>query len=110
MPELPEVETVRRRLVDHVVGKQIAAVDILHSKPAKFSITDVQGKKIVNVRRRSKVLILDLSDGHSLLVHLKMTGQLLYVTGKQRVGGGHPSAAWLANLPNSHTRIAWHFS
>lgn len=60
MPELPEVETIRRQLSQKIVGKKL------------------DGKKIVGVRRRAKILIIDFSDGTSLLFHLKLTGQLIF--------------------------------
>ena len=60
MPELPEVETIRRQLDQKIVGKKL------------------NGKKIVGVRRRAKILIIDFSGGSSLIFHLKMTGQLIY--------------------------------
>ena len=60
MPELPEVETIRRQLDKKIVGKKL------------------NGKKIVGVRRRAKILIIDFSDGSSLVFHLKLTGQLIF--------------------------------
>ena len=60
MPELPEVETIRRQLAEKIVNKKL------------------DGKKIIGVRRRAKVLIIDFSDGSSLLIHLKLTGQLIF--------------------------------
>jgi formamidopyrimidine-DNA glycosylase len=60
MPELPEVETVRRQLERKIVGKELAK------------------KKIVGLRRMAKILIIDFADGQSLLFHLKMTGQLIF--------------------------------
>ncbi|PIS17530.1 MAG: formamidopyrimidine-DNA glycosylase [Candidatus Nealsonbacteria bacterium CG09_land_8_20_14_0_10_42_14] len=60
MPELPEVETIRRQLEKKIVGKKL------------------NGKKITAVRRRAKVLMIDFSDGTSLVFHLKLTGQLIF--------------------------------
>ena len=60
MPELPEVETIRRQLGQEIVGKKL------------------DGQKIVGVRRRAKILIIDFSDGSSLIFHLKLTGQLIF--------------------------------
>src|SRR3989338_4543166 len=67
MPELPEVETIRRQLREKIVGKK------LDGPPAGEA-----GKKIVDVRRRAKILIIDFSDGSSLIFHLKLTGQLIF--------------------------------
>lgn len=60
MPELPEVETIRRQLAKKIVGKKL------------------NGKKIKAVRRRAKVLMIDFADGSSLVFHLKLTGQLIF--------------------------------
>lgn len=111
MPELPEVETVRKRLQEVLPGKTLVGVDIFHAKPARFSAEQITGRKILEVRRRSKNIIIDLEDDISLIVHLKMTGQLIFVDQqKKRVGGGHPNSDWTDNLPNSHTRLAFHTS
>jgi len=86
MPELPEVETVRRGLLKLVVGKTIKSVE--HDWPKSFpnSQSDVGsfllGASITNVRRRAKILIIDLSTDYSLVIHLKMTGQLVFVQQK----------------------------
>ncbi len=83
MPELPEVETVRLGLVSLIVGKSITKIthDWAKSFPnpetevSKFAI----GAEIVDVRRRAKVLMIDLSTGYTFVIHLKMTGQLVFV-------------------------------
>jgi len=74
MPELPEVETIRRQLSQKIVGKRL------------------NGQKIVGVRRRAKILIIDFNDGTSLIFHLKLTGQLIF-NGK----------------PSQHTRKVFNF-
>lgn len=60
MPELPEVETIRRQLRDKIVGKEL------------------DGQKIVDLKRRGKILIIEFKDGSSLIFHLKLTGQLIF--------------------------------
>ncbi len=83
MPELPEVETIKRELEKAVLGKKILEVCIHHPKvirePAaeKFK-TGLTGASIKNILRKAKVLIVELSNGKSLVIHLKMTGQLVY--------------------------------
>lgn len=83
MPELPEVETIKRELEKAVLGKKIAEVVINNPKlirqvsPSEFK-KSVIGSTIKNILRKAKVLILELSDGKSLVIHLKMTGQLVY--------------------------------
>lgn len=96
MPELPEVETVRRGLERLVVGKKIVAVT--HDTPKSFPNTpsDVEqfliSSTIVAVRRRAKVLLIDLDTDYTLVTHLKMTGQLVYVQKKLPTGPVSASA------------------
>ena len=82
MPELPEVETVRGGLQKLIVGEQIMSVDCLCDKSLPVSPADVKqfiiGSTVTTVRRRAKMLMIDLSNGYTLLVHLKMTGQMVY--------------------------------
>lgn len=122
MPELPEVETIRRGLADVLPGARMAAVDVLFEKSMPVSAekkkAHVIGAEITGVRRRGKVMIIDLSSGYSLLIHLKMTGQLVFdvappreTTGKQeeytRIGGGHPTKSMAADLPDKSTRVVF---
>lgn len=108
MPELPEVETVRAGLNKLIVGKTITHVEYDWPKSFPNSPNDVAafliGAKISAVRRRAKVLIIDLSTSYSLVVHLKMTGQLVYVD-NERWGAGHPNDSLVGNLPDKSTRV-----
>lgn len=112
MPELPEVETVRSGLVRLIVGKKIT--DVSHDWPKSFpnAPTDVRqfllGAQITDVRRRAKVLLIDFDSGYSLVIHLKMTGQMVYV-GEQRFGAGHPSDSLIQQLPDRSTRVTLTF-
>jgi len=80
MPELPEVETIRRGLETTIVGKTIVDVDVLD--PYMLSILKeefkekLKGKRIEGVRRRGKYLIFELEGNEELIIHLRMTGQL----------------------------------
>lgn len=81
MPELPEVETIRRQLEKEIVGRRVMAVDVRFAKrlnlpPAEFAKRLV-GKRVAAIRRRAKLLLIELSGGRTLVVHLKMTGRLL---------------------------------
>jgi formamidopyrimidine-DNA glycosylase len=106
MPELPEVETIRRRLAELVVGKTISQVEVLRSRSFQGESAKLIGQKIVAVNRRAKILQLKLANDLTILVHLKMTGQLILVQADgNRVGGGHPTADWTQTLPSSHTRV-----
>lgn len=83
MPELPEVETIKRDLEKIIVGKKITEVLVRNAlvirEPSlqKFK-QGLSGVRINKVLRRAKVIILELSNGKSLVIHLKMTGQLVY--------------------------------
>jgi formamidopyrimidine-DNA glycosylase len=83
MPELPEVETVRLGLVSLIVGKSITKITHDRAKSFPNPETEVSkfaiGAKIIDVRRRAKVLMIDLSTGYTFVIHLKMTGQLVFV-------------------------------
>ena len=81
MPELPEVETIRRQLEKEVVGATIQGVDVrfagrLNVKPDEF-VRAAEGAKIVSAGRRAKLLLIGLSSGWTMVVHLKMTGRFL---------------------------------
>lgn len=123
MPELPEVETIRRDLEDSLVGRKLISSEILFEKTAKngaaFFENVLVGKKLQNISRRGKLLILQFAPDVFLLVHLKMTGQLIYLQGKEKLAGGHSLskknekdflAAIGGTLPNKHTRAIFSFS
>ncbi len=88
MPELPEVETVAAALRQHLPGKQIQAIDVRCDKLRRpIPITALQqeiNSHIVKVWRRAKYLLLDLSSGRTLVIHLGMSGTLRLVPGKKR--------------------------
>jgi formamidopyrimidine-DNA glycosylase len=82
MPELPEVETIRRHLAPHVEGRRVDAVEILDprwTQPlAPSELADaVRGRVVERLGRRGKYLVWELSDDVFLLMHLRMTGTLL---------------------------------
>ena len=113
MPELPEVETVRRGLNNLIIGKVVATETHDTAKGFPNTPADVQaflsGATITAVRRRAKVLMIDLSTGYSLVIHLKMTGQLVYV-GETRFGAGHPNDSLVNTLPDKSTRVTLTFT
>ncbi|WP_269302869.1 bifunctional DNA-formamidopyrimidine glycosylase/DNA-(apurinic or apyrimidinic site) lyase [Aeromicrobium sp. HA] len=84
MPELPEVEVVRRGLDDHVVGRTLTAVEVLDARsvrrhgpgPSDF-VARLTGRHVTAAHRRGKYLWLSLDDGSSVLTHLGMSGQAL---------------------------------
>lgn len=113
MPELPEVETVRRGLSSLIIGKVVKAETHETEKGFPNTPADVQSflltATITDVRRRAKVLMIDLSTGYSLLIHLKMTGQLVFV-GETRFGAGHPNDSLVNALPDKSTRVTLTFT
>lgn len=83
MPELPEVETIKKELEKSVLGKKITDVLVNNPKVIKASKKEefarsLKGAVIKNILRKGKLLIFELSSGKSLTAHLKMTGQLIY--------------------------------
>ena len=82
MPELPEVETISRQLSKLIAGKKITQVQVRLPKMVKTPLAQLKralkGAKIKKVGRRAKLLVFELDNGWSFLVHLKMTGQLIY--------------------------------
>ena len=91
MPELPEVETIRRQLEPVVVGRTIDAARVLDERwtrpePPRALEAEVKGRRIEDVRRRGKYLIVDLEGDRHLVMHLRMTGNLL-IAGAEPFGG-----------------------
>jgi formamidopyrimidine-DNA glycosylase len=115
MPELPEVETVRRGLAKVLTGRKIAEAKALQPgavrplSPLSFS-KKLKNKKIMAVGRIGKLLALELSDASFLFIHLKMTGQLLYCRGHKILAGGHNLPKLTeSDLQNKYTRVIWEF-
>lgn len=92
MPELPEVETVRAYIEDHAAGKQIEAVQILLPRlvknvPPEAFCRALTGRVIESVGRRGKYLRIRCSGEQSMLVHLRMTGSLIYQEQYEEIRG-----------------------
>jgi len=115
MPELPEVETIKNDLSAKILRKKITALELVNKGSVR--LTNDYVKKIVQaffveINRKGKLLIFKLSGGDYLLIHLKMTGQLIYQEkkiGKNNlvIGGDHGQT--IEDLPNRHTRIILRF-
>ena len=119
MPELPEVETVRKGLARLLPGLEITSVDFDWPKSFPNAPADVDqfviGSKVIDVKRRAKVLTIELCSNYALVIHLKMTGQLVYVaeptadsieqSTEQRFGAGHPNDSLIGALPDKSTRV-----
>ena len=116
MPELPEIETVARGLKKHILGKTIASLKLQDHKKRVASPNQIKqfvvNKKVKAIRRRAKWLIVDLTSDYSFIVHLKMTGQLLFSDGTPTFLGGHTMESDTdrsALYPNKHTRVTFNF-
>jgi formamidopyrimidine-DNA glycosylase len=84
VPELPEVEVVRRGLDSHVVGRTFERVEVLHDRPVRRHLAGAAdfaalttGRRVLGAARRGKYLWLPLDSGDAVLAHLGMSGQLL---------------------------------
>lgn len=126
MPELPEVETIRNDLSEKIINKKIVKIDVRKVKlvkntqkvfkdfllGSKFSYIDRIGKLLIFVVRKAK-------QEKYLLVHLKMTGQFIYVGKNEIVAGGHSNSREESkkyrlgglekDLPNKFSHVIFHF-
>ena len=108
MPELPEIETITRGLDREVVGQVVTKVEVLVPKMFVWNSlkeSNLEGAKIINVKRVAKMVVMNLSSDTSLVFHLKLTGQLIYQDKKTRIAGGHPLPPLNLPVPNKTTHI-----
>lgn len=121
MPELPEVESIRLGLLNKLKDKYISNIEIIkpkivssHSNIRKadkdkvdYFIKNTKNKRIKDIKRRAKNIFIILNDDSLILIHLKMTGQLVFVDNKNnKTAGGHPIIdSYKNDLPNKHTCI-----
>lgn len=103
MPELPEVETLKLGLKKYLVGHKIEDVEIRVPKIFQGDIQNIIGAKITSIKRVGKGLIIELNHDFDLVIHLKMTGQLIFrdsstanITISQKAGG---------SLPGKHSHV-----
>lgn len=122
MPELPEVETIRRGLEKHLLGLKLIAIHIHLPKIFFGDVNHVIGEEVVAIRRFGKGLVVDLSNNYSLTIHVKMTGQLIFQDAKMQSfkdtkshGNIYPpvnihiSDDKTASLPNKYTHVIFEF-
>ena len=113
MPELPEVETIRRGLQKSIAGRTIAAFTCdtkkMMNRPLAFYQKTLPGRKVLSVGRRAKMVIIKLSSGWNILGHLKMTGQLVFRGDHKSVVGGHPIKEGFEQDPNRFTHATFTF-
>jgi formamidopyrimidine-DNA glycosylase len=108
VPELPEVETLRRDLSRTVVGRRIERAELSKPKmlvtPTGLGLETLHGRTIRGLGRRAKLLLFDLSGDVTMTVHLKLAGQLVHRRdGATLAAGGHPVPAYDAPLPHRAT-------
>jgi formamidopyrimidine-DNA glycosylase len=108
VPELPEVETIRQDLKNKIVNKKITNILVTEEARTNLSrnkfVSELKNKIIKDIDRIGKLIIIVLPNKKYLLVHLKMTGQLIYAQGKKIIAGGHPEPG-VEELPNKFTRV-----
>ncbi|MBD3311579.1 MAG: bifunctional DNA-formamidopyrimidine glycosylase/DNA-(apurinic or apyrimidinic site) lyase [Candidatus Magasanikbacteria bacterium] len=115
MPELPEVETIRRDLKKLILNKKIKTflvtqkARIRNSSLGKFRNT-IKNNYFKNIDRIGKLLIFVMPEDKYLLIHLKMTGQLIYEKDHRIVAGGHPEPESEKSIKNKFTRVEFIFS
>jgi formamidopyrimidine-DNA glycosylase len=110
MPELPEVTTIVNQLKESLVGKTITRVDVRLQKSFFGSKEQVINSKITDVRRRAKMILIKLDNGLNLVVHLKMTGQLVYSDSKDIATFPNPIPFVGTTLPGKTTHVVFHLN
>src|SRR3989339_1674416 len=127
MPELPEVTVIVNQLDRKLKGLVLESIE--YDWPKKFDwaagperplarrgnkwTLDLKGAKIVGVERRGKVVLIEVSKVSkdlTILIHLKLTGQLIYQDAKSRIAGGHPIPPLNLPVPNKTTRATFTFT
>lgn len=121
MPELPEVETLRRDLEKVLLHKKISSLEVLTVKTARngaaFFKKNLVSQKIKSIARKGKLMVFEISSPNTfLLAHLKMTGQFIYLEKDKQIVGGHSLKEGNffesigGSLPNKHTRVIFNFA
>ena len=110
MPELPEVESLRRRLSPRLTGHSISQLTVRDAKlwhPAPgLAAEAVAGRRIVSLERHAKLTVFSLEGDFALVLHLKIAGQVVYqALSGERIAGGHPYPLPGSLLPDASTRF-----
>ena len=106
MPELPEVETIKRELKPNIIGKTISSIEILSLKNFVGQKEQAVGKKIIEIERFGKVLVMTLSNKKYINVHFKLSGQMLFAENVKSASYKNPIPFTKSNkLPANTTRI-----
>jgi formamidopyrimidine-DNA glycosylase len=113
VPELPELESLVRDLSPTLVGRTIASVAVYKPKLFQASpgltLEDLFGRRVERLWRRGKLTVWELSDDLSLVVHLKLAGQVVHVSrdGQELAHGGHPVPMWGTPLPHKSSHVVF---
>jgi formamidopyrimidine-DNA glycosylase len=118
MPELPEVENIRLQLDKYLIGHTVEKVEIRYVRCFEGDKKKITGCKVQSIRRFGKVLVVDLSDDYSLVIHIKMSGQLIYTGPNLSSKGGlfnkrenfKLSPKVKGGVPGKHTHVVFHLS
>lgn len=105
---------MRIGLLSLLPKRQIASVSHDWAKSFPNAVHDVDnfviGAQVIDIKRRGKALIINLDSNYSLVIHLKMTGQLVFRSQQQRFGAGHPNDSLIGKLPDKSTRVIINFT
>jgi formamidopyrimidine-DNA glycosylase len=104
MPELPEVETMRLQLAKYLVGHKIVSVEVKNRKTFQGDEKKILDTKILDTRRFGKVSVIDLTNGYSILTHVKLTGQYIY-RGPNLKNPSKLSSKVIGGVPGPHTLV-----
>jgi formamidopyrimidine-DNA glycosylase len=87
------------------------SAEVINPGSVVGDFTKIVGAKVKKIRRFGKMLVLDFSNGFSVMVHLRMTGQLIFrdTSQKQTFAGGHPTQSFYGKLPDGSTRVVFAF-
>lgn len=102
MPELPEVETIRKGLEKYLIGHKILDIEIKVPKLFQGDKNEIIGSKVVKVQRFGKGLIIGFSNGYSLAIHIKLTGQLIY---RDKKTENLPVSKKVGEVPSKFTHV-----
>lgn len=104
MPELPEVESIRKQLEKFVVGHKVLSVEVKNKKIAPEDFSPIIDAKFKTIRRFGKVLVFDFDNGYSTVTHIKLTGQFIY-RGPNLKRSGILSKKIVGGVPGPHTHV-----
>jgi len=108
MPELPEVELIRLQLQKFLVGHVVERVEVRTASILQGDAKKLEGGEIKDVRRFGKVVVCDLSNGYSFMIHVKLTGQLIYRG--LRLKSPSLSKKIVGGLGGRHTHVIFYLS